>query len=334
MNAFSPFHSGELKVQKRAKESNIAQRNSRIISSKILPSTLPFIRQQKILFISSIDHQGEVWISMLIGNPGFIKATNNTSLLLYTNNIINNSGDPLWQNIKANPQVGILTIELDTRRRFRVNGTIHKTNNTQFMITVEQAYPNCPKFIQRRQLKFPEPLVRQSPLKTSKGCCLSNEQLKLISKADSFFVGSARSIDKKTQTRGSFSCDASHRGGNPGFVEIIEGKQLRIPDYRGNSLFNTLGNIQSYPKAGLLFIDFEQAKLLQITGNAFLFWDQKDPTNRTGGTQRFWELEINTWQQTQLPTELSWEFFDYSPQNLRETENKHTQISELTLKSS
>ncbi|MCK5830162.1 MAG: pyridoxamine 5'-phosphate oxidase family protein [Methylococcales bacterium] len=332
MNTFSLYHSGELKVQQLAKESDIAQRNASIISNKILPGAIPFIRQQNMLLISSIDNQGQVWISILIGNPGFINAINNTSLLLDTSNIINNPDDPLWKNILTNPKVGILAIELSTRRRFRVNGRIQKTNNTLFTITVEQAYPNCPKFIQRRQLKFPETLIKQSSLKISKGYSLSSVQIELINKTDSFFVGTASCIEKNAHTNDHYSCDASHRGGHPGFVEIIDGERLRIPDYHGNSMFNTLGNIQSYPKAGLVFIDFEQGKLLQVTGNATIFWNQKDPTNKTGGSQRFWELEINAWQQTQLPTELSWEFFDFSSHNPSQTENKQQPISALNLK--
>ena len=151
-----------------------------------------------------------------------------------------------------------------------------------------------------------------------------------------FFVGSASMIEKQTDNMinnsiGSFSCDASHRGGYPGFVEIIDGKRLRIPDYQGNSIFNTLGNIQLYSKAGLIFIDFERGVLLQITGDAKIFWQQYDPNNKTGGTQRFWELDIKAWQQTQLPIDLSWEFFDYLPHNPRATENKQLQVDQLNL---
>jgi len=156
MNTHSPFHPGELEVQKLAKESDIAQRNSRVISNRILPGAIPFISQQNMLVISSIDNQGNVWASLLIGNPGFISASDNTSLILDSNNIINNSDDPLWQNIKTIPKFGILAIELGTRRRFRVNGYIQTTDDTYFTITIEQAYPNCPKFIQRRQLSFPQ----------------------------------------------------------------------------------------------------------------------------------------------------------------------------------
>lgn len=324
MVAFSPFHQGELKVQKLAKESDIAQRNAGVISNKILPGAISFIGQQNILVISSIDIQGKVWVSLLIGNPGFITAPNNTSLQLDSRNIINNCDDPLWQNIKINPKVGILVIELSTRRRFRVNGSIQAINKRLFSIKVEQAYPNCPRFIQRRRLGFSKDVIEHCVPLISKGSDLSTEHFNIIQKADLFFVGSGCFIEKATGAThphnkfDQFCCDASHRGGSPGFVEIIDKKRILIPDYKGNSLFNTLGNIHAYPKAGLIFIDFEQAKLLQITGNATILWEHSDSENKTGGTQRFWELEVTAWQQTMLSTELSWTFFDRNHQNSEE----------------
>ncbi len=337
MNALSPFHQGELEIQQLAEESDIAQRNGSVISHKILPGAIPFISQQNMLVMSSVDDQGQVWASLLIGNPGFISAPNKTSLRLDTRMMMTYRDDPLWHNIKTIPNVGLLAIELGTRRRYRVNGHIELSEDTKFTITVEQAYPNCPKFIQCRQLKFPQTVMNNQSLLSSKGTALSSEQCLLIEKADSFFVGSANVIEQQTDDMitgsvDSFSCDASHRGGYPGFIEIINGKRLRIPDYQGNGIFNTLGNIQLYPKAGLIFIDFKQGVLLQITGDAKIFWQQDDPNNKTGGTQRFWELDIKAWQQTQLPIDLSWEFFDYSPHNPRTIDNKQPQVDQLTLK--
>jgi hypothetical protein len=61
------------------------------------------------------------------------------------------------------------------------------------------------------------------------------------------------------------------------------------PDYNGNSIFNTLGNIQVNPNAGLLFIDFESGRTLQISGVAPIDWD---PT-RTGsflGAERVFDF--------------------------------------------
>ena len=49
------------------------------------------------------------------------------------------------------------------------------------------------------------------------------------------------------------NCDASPKGGKPGFVKVLNDKQLFIPDVAGNKLFHGYGNIESNPKAGLIF---------------------------------------------------------------------------------
>lgn len=107
--------------------------------------------------------------------------------------------------------------------------------------------------------------------------------------------------------------DTSHRGGPPGFIVISSDNQLRIPDYSGNNIFNTLGNFQSYPQAGLVFIDFQQHRLLQLTGKSKILWDVDALSDETGGTQRYWEFEMDAWREIQLPFELEWELLDYSP---------------------
>lgn len=323
-----PFHQGELDVQDLAQESHIAQRNGSVINDTILAGAIPFIAQQNMLLVSSLDTMGNVWTSVLMGQAGFISAPNATSLLLDTNQMINQIHDPLWQNIIANPQVGMLAIELDTRRRFRVNGKIQMLDEHRFLIEVEQAYPNCPKYIQRRSIKINQQAIGLKIPTLNKGTALTKLHTELIENADSLFVGSASPVENSTNSSTGLTNqhggDVSYRGGFPGFVEVLDGMRLRIPDYQGNSMFNTLGNIHAYPKAGLVFIDFESKRLLQVTGRAQILWGKDDPNNKTNGTQRFWELEVDSWQETQLPAELNWHFFDYSPHNPREQKTEKT----------
>ena len=124
MNTQSPFHAGELKVQKLAKESDIAQRNGSIISNIIPPGAIPFVGQQLMVVVSSLDDDGNIWASVLIGNPGFITAPDPSSLLLDTTNILSHASDPLWENIESHPHIGVLVIELSTRRRETVIGCL------------------------------------------------------------------------------------------------------------------------------------------------------------------------------------------------------------------
>src|SRR5262249_38316472 len=81
----------------------------------------------------------------------------------------------------------------------------------------------------------------------------------VVAGADTFFIAS-------WHPRGG--ADASHRGGRSGFVRIRDERTLELPDYPGNNMFTTLGNLVEHPRAGLLFIDFACGDLLQLTARA------------------------------------------------------------------
>jgi hypothetical protein len=86
----------------------------------------------------------------------------------------------------------------------------------------------------------------------------------LIERADTFFIAS---------WHGEGGADASHRGGRPGFVRVLDDRTLAFADYPGNNMFNTLGNLVGHPRIGLLFIDFERGDLVQLTGRARIQWE-------------------------------------------------------------
>ena len=64
--------------------------------------------------------------------------------------------------------------------------------------------------------------------------------------------------------------DCSYKGGLPGFVHVIDDRTLAIPDYDGNGMYRTWGNVLANPHVGLLFIDFEQPKRMRVNGTAEL----------------------------------------------------------------
>ena len=335
MNTQPPFHSGELKVQQRANEADIGQRNGGVISNLIIPGAIPFIAQQNMVVLSSLDEKGLVWASVLVGDAGFIRAPDASTMLIDTQKIVSSNSDPFWKNIQTNPKVGVLAIELSTRRRLRVNGRIRAISDTQFEIVVEQAFPNCPKYIQRRSLNIAKDVTEANLARPLTGTKLRPNHIKLIQNADSFFVGSASPVlsdreDLESNQITKHGGDASHRGGLPGFIEL-KGQKLIIPDYKGNSMFNTLGNIELYPFAGIVLLDFERSKLLQLSGEAKILWDQDDPTEKSAGTKRFWQLEVKAWQETALPETINWQFYDYSPHNPREKNNQEKTIEDLKL---
>jgi predicted pyridoxine 5'-phosphate oxidase superfamily flavin-nucleotide-binding protein len=303
MPAFS-FHPGERAVQLRAGEAAVAQRNAGVIAETILGGARPFIQKQFMVVLASSDADGRAWSSVVYGKPGFVYASGESEITIDMPAGRRDGADPFWSNVEANPAVGILFIELGSRRRYRINGTVRRNDDTSVVLTVQQAYPNCPKYIQRRQLRAMHSGGTSDGVATGSGIGGSVEAI--LRAADTVFVASAHA--------GS-GADASHRGGPPGFVQVTGKHTIRIPDYHGNSIFNTLGNLELDPRFGLSIPDFEGGRLLQLSGRARLLWDQDDLDGQTGGTGRFLEIDVERWILRQVAERLEWEYLDASPFN-------------------
>lgn len=300
------FHSGELEVQKITGEDIIANSNGRIINNSIVAGAINFIEKQPMVIVSSIDSLGNVWTSLLIGDFGFSKVPN-PSTLVFEKKLISSSKDDLfYQNIKENPEIGSLFIELSTRRRFRING-ISSINAEKIEIQIHEAYPNCPKYIQRRVISLPEHF-KETNSNIIQGIRLGESEKDWIKSADTIFVGSQSAEGKM---------DASHRGGNPGFIELLNDNTLKIPDYQGNSMYNTLGNFFQNSNAGIIFIDFEKGETLQLTGKAELLFDQNSEEDniKTTGTGRYWLFKTKQWIRIENHHDVNWDLLDYSPFN-------------------
>lgn len=300
-----PFHEGERRVQRQAGKESVADRNGSIISDRIMGGALPFLEQQSMAVFGSRDGLGRLWTSMLFGVRGFMKSTDGRVVDFDLSQAAVQLNDPFWQNIEANSTVGMLAIELGSRRRIRINGDISRSAGNALQLRVRESYPNCPKYITRRIVKT-VPTGKPVNSEIDRGSVLGPEQEALLARADILFIATAH------PTRGA---DASHRGGTPGFIELLDQKTLRIPDYLGNSMFNTLGNLVVNPAAGLVVPDFEHGHVMQLTGTGEVLFNTDDPADATGGTQRFMVFHVDEWLQLALPDSVMAEFMDYSPFN-------------------
>jgi len=81
----------------------------------------------------------------------------------------------------------------------------------------------------------------------------------LIESRDMFFIATA---DEKGQP------NCSYKGGDPGFVRVIDEHTLAFPNYDGNGMYLSMGNLLKNPQVGLLFIDFEEGNRLRVNGEA------------------------------------------------------------------
>jgi hypothetical protein len=78
-------------------------------------------------------------------------------------------------------------------------------------------------------------------------------------------------------------------------------------------MYNTLGNWEVDGRAGLLFVDFDQHRHLQMTGRVEVRWSERSASAATGGTNRFWDFHVEGWFETQWPAVLTWELLEPSP---------------------
>lgn len=300
----SGFHAGELQAQRNAQEQQMAARNGANVVDHIIRGALPFVRQQTMLYVASIDLHGHVWASMLFGTPGFMQPSEDAhTLAIDLRQVAVQAADPLWDNLGHDDRLGLLLLETHSRRRLKINGRAVHADGV-LTLAIEESVPICPRYIQRRSIALDDPAGQGMPDGMREGVGLGADELRSITGADTFFLASAHA---------SHGADCSHRGGAPGFVRVLDNGVLRIPDYNGNSMFNSFGNFLLDPQAGLLFPDYERRVLLQLNGTVDMFWDQPDDDGFTGGTGRYWEFTPERWLETALPAALRADFVDYSP---------------------
>jgi uncharacterized protein len=280
VGSLSPWHEGERLVQERV---GTAERMARV-GSRAIRDFMPdqhrdFFAQLPFVVIGSVDRDGLPWASLLSGKPGCVHSPDPRRLVVEAQPI---EGDPLHGALLSGGKLGILGIELPTRRRNRMNGRVVGIDETGFTVAVEQSFGNCPQYIQRRDYAPAPP----RSVCVESFTTLDDPARDLIAGADTCFVASfARADDRASR----YGVDVSHRGGRPGFIGIAENGALVVPDYAGNGFFNTLGNLMVNPRAGLLFVDFAGGDLLQLSGTTTIVWDGPELA-AFAGAARLWRL--------------------------------------------
>jgi hypothetical protein len=242
---------------------------------------------------------------MLFGAPGFIAAPEPS---LLTVGAWPAPHDPIESGLRREAAVGCLGIELPTRRRNRVNGRLEScVPGRGFTLRVQQSFGNCPKYIQTRR---PQPNSRDLVPETHRRSDrLGETDIELIVRSDTFFISSRAA---ELEGPASHGLDVSHRGGLPGFTQVLSERELAFPDYMGNLLFNTLGNILIDARVGLLFVDFSRGTMLHVSGRARIDWSVPG-AQALAGVERliFVAIEQVVWRDGKCP--LTFDFLDYSP---------------------
>lgn len=290
-----PWHHGEIEMQERAGvRQQMADAGRRVLRDHLIEQHRQFYPQLPFAVFGTVDENGDVWATLRANHPGFLSASDPYHLSV---SLPRDADDPAEAGIGDGKPIGMIGIELHTRRRNRLNGYISNRTDTSFDINVGHSFGNCPQYIRLRDFQFvrgPLSLPTSKPKTSEK---LDDRARDMIAQADTFFV--ATYVDRDDGHR---EVDASHRGGKPGFVHVDADSTLTIPDFAGNQFFNTLGNILCNPKAGLVFTDFATGDILQIAGDAEVITEGPE-ISAFKGAERLWRVfpRKTVWRASALP---------------------------------
>ena len=265
----SEFHEGELAVQQLAGVRAEADRLSGMLAPPHLGGAARFLGERTFAALTGRDTEGRLWTSPLVGPPGFLDAEA-TTLRVHA---LPSPGDPL-HDLPVGQAVGLIVMDYARRRRIRVNGVLVERSAEGLRVDVEQAFGNCPKYIRPRQLAADAPQADDGA--ATRGATLSAAQRELLVSTETFFLGT---------THPERGVDTSHRGGPAGFIRVEDGA-LWWPDYPGNNMFTSFGNLAVDDTAAVLVPDFGTGTSLLLSGRAAVEWVPAGSTGDDGGTGR------------------------------------------------
>ncbi|KAI8931592.1 hypothetical protein NX059_011246 [Plenodomus lindquistii] len=252
-------------------------------STMLTPQASHMLQRGPLLAIGTLDDQLRPWTTLWGGCAGF--STPLGGNLIGTRTLVDAENDPVVQALVGDANDGEamqaegagkllsgLAIDLTTRKRVKLAGTMvagtvtevdveaeedgtkQKQSQIQLVTKIDESLGNCPKYLNQYEIR--QALVR-SDVKHS-GSALSEDGRALISKSDIFFLSTSTLDDM----------DTNHRGGPPGFVRLVSPTQLVYPEYSGNRLYQSLGNLKINHRIGITFPDLETGDILYITGTA------------------------------------------------------------------
>lgn len=276
-----PFHAGELEAQRLAGggPAGAPIRDQMPDQHRHFFPLLPF------LCVGALDDMGWPVATLLSAPPGFATSPEADRLDVAARPP---DDDPVARHLREGAAIGMLGIELPTRRRNRVNGVVTRQSAQGFSMQVRQSFGNCPKYIRVRTLApVPRTQGRVQSFETKEGDELPPAAVHMITQCETLFVATASGPAAQPLARG---VDISHRGGPAGFVQV-DGRVLTVPDYPGNRFFNTLGNLLLEPRAALVLADFATGDMLHLQGVAEVNW-RPDALPTDPLAQRAWTFRV------------------------------------------
>ncbi|MDH2294315.1 pyridoxamine 5'-phosphate oxidase family protein [Cobetia sp. 1AS1] len=271
------FHAGERRVQARAGVSeHYLEQVAPYVRDRMPEQHVAFFASLPVLFMGVPDSDGWPWAVVSLAPPGQLCNATPAELQVHARPAL---GKLLGLDFTPGTRIGVLGLDLASRRRNRLNGTLLAPEAVAGMapdglrIGVDQSFGNCPQYIQQREIDWAaeqaKALVSREVALNDEATWNDEEARALLAQADTFFIATrAGELDDAAPN----GVDVSHRGGRPGFLHLNADGSLSFPDFAGNRFFNTLGNIELDSRVSLLIPDFITGEALVLKGHARVDW--------------------------------------------------------------
>ncbi|MFN6120568.1 MAG: pyridoxamine 5'-phosphate oxidase family protein [Actinomycetes bacterium] len=253
------FHEGEARLQLESGVDTAAfdQLVEQPFRPALSESEARFVDARNFSVAASVDHRGRPWASPLIGRPGELFSVQAPTSVRAAPRAI--EGDPLFRNITDTGELGVLYFDPARRRRMKSLGRAEVAHDGSILYRMDRSFGLCSKYIFKRSLEL-EGAAGSEPSDIpphEERSHLDAEDRTQLQDSDTVFLASHHA---------EHGTDPTHRGGPPGFVTVLDETSISLPDYLGNGMFQTLGNLLIDSRIGLLCIDYRSGRTIQITG--------------------------------------------------------------------
>jgi hypothetical protein len=237
------YHAGQLEVQQEA--------NTRPVADMLAHWVGPigeFMRVADLVFLVTRDASGGFDFASVSGKPPLIDVIGARSVRLPALNLT---------HVAEGAPVGGIAINLDQRRRARLNGRL-LVQDGSCTLEAEEAFTNCRKYIapssplddtlhvgpeRREDIGFDDPWL-----------------IELLSRAETSFLATVSPEGLP---------DLSHRGGPPGFYKYEPSRRTLLwNEYVGDGMFKSAGNVRATPAVSLIVLDLLTGDALRLGGEA------------------------------------------------------------------
>jgi predicted pyridoxine 5'-phosphate oxidase superfamily flavin-nucleotide-binding protein len=262
MSATRYFHEGEAALQAESGVDTAAFESmvAGAMQPELKASEAAFVTDRTFSVATTLDAQSRPWSSPLLSatGQGLFVVRDQTTIVITPDPA---PGDPLLSNAAATPALGVLYFDPARRRRMKSIGRA-EVHGGALLYRMHRNFGICNKYIFKRDHTPAQPSQSSEPGQSAAAPTLGARHLDeqsaaQLSVADTVFLASHHDVN---------GADATHRGGPAGFVTVIDSSTISIPDYLGNGMFNTLGNLRVDPRVGFMTMDFATGRTVHLTG--------------------------------------------------------------------